>query len=157
MSWWILPTTADIGFRAFAETSEELIRQSSLAFQGIQLSAQGEEFLEGHIRNVAEWSIELSNGDLERGLVRWLEEINYQGLVEQRWLVEMQAEITESKISAQVLWVNSEDVEREIEVKAVTLHNLIFRQIADDEVVEGVDGIPSFEGPGWMSQAILDV
>lgn len=72
MSWWILPTTADIGFRAFAETSEELIRQSSLAFQGIQLSAQGEEFLEGHIRNVAEWSIELSNGDLERGLVRWL-------------------------------------------------------------------------------------
>jgi len=157
MSWWVLPTTADIGFRAFAETSEELIRQSSLAFQGIQLSAQGEEFLEGHIRNVAEWSIELSNGDLERGLVRWLEEINYQGLVEQRWLVEMQAEITESKISAQVLWVNSEDVEREIEVKAVTLHNLIFRQVVDNEVVEGVDGTPSFEGPGWMSQAILDI
>lgn len=157
MSWWVLPTTADIGFRAFAETSEELIRQSSLAFQGIQLSAQGEEFLEGHIRNVAEWSIELSNGDLERGLVRWLEEINYQGMVEQRWLVEMQAEITESKISAQILWVNSEDVEREIEVKAVTLHNLIFRLVGNNEVVEGVDGIPSFEGPGWMAQVVLDI
>jgi SHS2 domain-containing protein len=157
MSWWVLPTTADIGFRAFAESSEELIRQSSLAFQGIQLSAQGEEFLEGHIRNVAEWSIELSNGDLERGLVRWLEEINYQGMVEQRWLVEMQAEITESKISAQILWVNSEDVEREIEVKAVTLHNLIFRLVGNNEVVEGVDGIPSFEGPGWMAQVVLDI
>ncbi len=157
MSWWVLPTTADIGFRAFAETSEELIRQSSLALQGIQLSAQGEEFLEGHIRNVAEWSIELSNGDLERGLVRWLEEINYQGMVEQRWLVEMQAEITESKISAQILWVNSEDVEREIEVKAVTLHNLIFRLVGNNEVVEGVDGIPSFEGPGWMAQVVLDI
>ncbi|HJM29469.1 MAG: archease [Candidatus Thalassarchaeaceae archaeon] len=157
MSWWILPTTADIGFRAFAETPEEVFRQSSLALQGIQLSEHGEAVLEGHLRNVSEWSSELPNGDLERGLVRWLEEVLFQGSVENKWLVEMQAVIEEGAVSCQVLWVNSEDVELEVEVKAVTLHNLIFRQVGNHEVVDGVDGVPSFEGPGWMAQVILDI
>ena len=54
-------------------------------------------------------------------------------------------------------WVDSEFVELEVEVKAVTLHDLVLREISESEMVEGVDSIPTFEGPGWMAQVVLDI
>ena len=157
MSWWIMPTTADIGFRAFSDSPEGVLRESSIALQEIQLSEKGLEFLDGHIRNVSEWSISMPENDIERGLVRWLEEIIYQGSVEGRWLVEMESIIGENTIRSQVIWVDSQDVELEIEVKAVTMHDLMVREVKPDESVLGDKGIPTFEGPGWMAQVVLDV
>tara|TARA_B100000902_G_scaffold86370_1_gene90561 strand:- start:7192 stop:7665 length:474 start_codon:yes stop_codon:yes gene_type:complete len=157
MSWWIMPTTADIGFRAFSNSPEGVLRESSLALQEIQLSERGLEFLDGHIRNVSEWSISIPSNDIERGLVRWLQEILYQGSVEGRWLVEMDPIIEENAIRCQVLWVDASDVELEIEVKAVTLHDLVFREVNFDESILGSEGIPTFEGPGWMAQVVLDI
>ncbi len=42
-------------------------------------------------------------------------------------------------------------------MKAVTLHDLVLREISESGMVEGVDSIPTFEGPGWMAQVVLDI
>ena len=131
--------------------------ENQLALQGIQLSDRGMEYLDGHIRHVAEWSIPFGSSDIERTLVRWLEEVLFNSYVEDKWLVESEFSLDEDYLRAQVLWVDSRDVELEIEVKAVTLHDLVVRQVAMGEVVDGVDGVPSFEGPGWMAQVVLDI
>ena len=157
MSWWVMPTTADIGFRAFSDSPIGILRESALALQGIQLSDRGIEYLAGHIRHVAEWSIPFGSSDIERTLVRWLEEVLFNSYVEDKWLVESEFSLDEDYLRAQVLWVDSRDVELEIEVKAVTLHDLVVRQVAMGEVVDGVEGVPSFEGPGWMAQVVLDI
>jgi len=57
-----------------------------------------------------------------------------------------------------VSWTDSKNVDLVIEVKAITLHELVLREVTLGEVVVGVEPeIPSFEGPGWMAQVILDV
>ncbi len=152
-----MPTTADIGFRVFSDSPTGILRESALALQGIQLSDRGMEYLDGHIRHVAEWSIPFGSSDIERTLVRWLEEVLFNSYVEDKWLVESEFSLDEDYLRAQVLWVDSRDVELEIEVKAVTLHDLVVRQVAMGEVVDGVEGVPSFEGPGWMAQVVLDI
>jgi SHS2 domain-containing protein len=152
-----MPTTADIGFRAFSDSPTGILRESAFALQGVQLSDRGLEYLDGHIRHVAEWSIPFGSADIERTLVRWLEEVLYNSYVEDKWLVESELSIDEEYLRAQVLWVESRDVELEIEVKAVTLHDLVVREVGLGEIVDGVDGVPSFEGPGWMAQVVLDV
>ena len=157
MSWWVMPTTADIGFRAFSDSPTGILRESALALQGIQLSDRGVEYLDGHIRHVAEWSMPFGSSDIERTLVRWLEEVLFNSYVEDKWLVESDFSLEEEYLRAQVLWVDSRDVELEIEVKAVTLHDLVVRQVGAGEVIDGVEGVPSFEGPGWMAQVVLDI
>ena len=157
MSWWVMPTTADIGFRAFSDSQTGILRESALALQGIQLSDRGVEYLDGHIRHVAEWSMPFGSSDIERTLVRWLEEVLFNSYVEDKWLVESEFSLEEEYLRAQVLWVDSRDVELEIEVKAVTLHDLVVRQVGAGEVIDGVEGVPSFEGPGWMAQVVLDI
>ena len=97
------------------------------------------------------------NSDIERTLVRWLEEVLYNSYVEDKWLVEAEFSLEEDYLRAQVLWVETRDVELEIEVKAITLHDLVVKEVASGEVVKGVDGVPSFEGPGWMAQVVLDI
>jgi SHS2 domain-containing protein len=86
-----------------------------------------------------------------------LEEVLYQGAAENRWLVDASLQTSQNRITAQVSWVDSEFVELEVEVKAVTLHDLVLREISESEMVEGVDSIPTFEGPGWMAQVVLDI
>jgi len=157
MSWWVMPTTADIGFRAFSDSQTGILRESALALQGIQLSDRGVEYLDGHIRHVAEWSMPFGSSDIERTLVRWLEEVLFNSYVEDKWLVESEFSLGNEYLRAQVLWVDSRDVELEIEVKAVTLHDLVVRQVGAGEVIDGVEGVPSFEGPGWMAQVVLDI
>jgi SHS2 domain-containing protein len=86
-----------------------------------------------------------------------LEEVLYNSYVEDKWLVESELSLDEEYLRAQVLWVESRDVELEIEVKAVTLHDLVVREVGLGEIVDGVEGVPSFEGPGWMAQVVLDI
>ena len=157
MSWWVMPTTADIGFRAFSSSPTGLLREAALALQGIQMSERGAALLDGHIRHVGEWAVAAPTDDLERSIVRWLEEVLYQGYVEDRWLVESDLVIEEDCLRAQVLWVDARDVELEVEVKAITLHELRVCEVAEGEVIEGVEGVPTFEGPGWMAQVVLDI
>ena len=158
MSWWILPTTADIGIRAFSSTAAGAITECVLGLQSIQLEDKNPESLNHLTRFNGVWSVMTNNNDLERGLVKFLEEILYRGSVEDQWLVDLAVKINEKSISAHVSWVKSDFVNREIEIKAVTLHELVFREINNGEIVTGVEpNIPTFEGPGWMAQVVLDI
>ena len=158
MSWWILPTTADIGIRAFSSTAAGAITECVLGLQSIQLEDKNPESLNNLTRFNGVWAVMINNNDLERGLVKFLEEILYRGSVEDQWLVDLAVKINEKSISAHVSWVKSDLVHREIEIKAVTLHELVFREINKGEIVTGVEpNIPTFEGPGWMAQVVLDI
>ena len=158
MSWWILPTTADIGIRAFSSTAEGAINECVFGLQSIQLEDKSPESLNHLMRSNGVWTVGIKNNDLERGLVKFLEEILYRGSVENQWLVDLAIKINDESISAHVSWVDSEFVGREIEIKAVTLHELVFREIKMGEIVKGVNpNIPTFEGPGWMAQVVLDI
>jgi len=158
MSWWILPTTADIGIRAFSSSPESVIMECVLGLQSIQVSDKSLDSLNQLTRSTGVWAISLNDKDLERGLVKFLEEVLYRGTIENEWLVDLIVKIDDESISAHVSWVNSELVEREIEIKAVTLHELVMRMINQSEIVAGLEpNIPAFEGPGWMAQVVLDI
>ena len=158
MSWWILPTTADIGLRVFSSSAVCAVTECVLGLQSIQLEDKDPESLNHLTRFNGVWTVLANDNDLERGLVKFLEEILYRGSVENQWLVDLAVKIDEESISAHVSWVKSDFVDREIEIKAVTLHELVFRKINMGEIVTGVEpNIPAFEGPGWMAQVVLDI
>ena len=109
-------------------------------------------------RTAEEWTVEFTGDDLERGLVRWLEEVLYRGSAEGQWLCEAELAVVDGRIVAQVAWADTDLIEREVEVKAITLHELALVEIAEGEVIPGVEpDIPSFEGPGWMAQVVFDI
>ena len=101
--------------------------EATMGLQAIQLSEKGSESLVSLPRSRSVWVVQAPGGDLERGLVRWLEEVLYHGSAEGHWLVDAEIEIDGERIEAQVSWVNSDLVEREVEIKAVTLHDLVLR------------------------------
>ena len=158
MSWWLLPTTADVGIRAFSADAAGALAEAALGLQAVQAPGSTLADLSDPMVSMAEWEVEVPNGDLERGLVRWLEEVLYKGGSEGQWLVDASISIADGAIRARVSWTDSKNVDLVIEVKAITLHELVLREVTLGEVVVGVEPeIPSFEGPGWMAQVILDV
>ena len=108
-------------------------------------------------RSTGTWAVP-TGGDIERGLVRWLEEVLYRGYGEGQWLVESSISVSDEYVTGHVSWIDADLVDREIEVKAITMHELVLREVQEGEIVAGEHpGVPDFEGPGWMSQVILDI
>jgi len=158
MSWWILPTTADIGLRTFCNDAVGAMAEAAMGLQEIQMSPRGAESMALLPRTADKWIVEFSGDDLERGLVRWLEEVLYRGSAEGQWMCESELVVADGRIVAQVLWADADMIEREVEVKAITLHELALMEVAEGEIIPGVDSdIPSFEGPGWMAQVVFDI
>ena len=158
MSWWIMPTTADIGLRAFCTDAPGAMYEAAVGLQSIQLSSKGADSATSLPRTTEEWTVEFTGGDLERGMVRWLEEVLYRGSAEGQWMCEAELAVTDGRIVAQVSWADADLIEREVEVKAITLHELALIEVAEGEVIPGVEpDIPSFEGPGWMAQVVFDI
>ncbi len=58
MSWWILPTTADIGLRAFSDGPAGAMREAALGMQEIQM-ATGVMYSDLS-RNELNWTIEIA-------------------------------------------------------------------------------------------------
>ena len=157
MSWWIFPTTADVGIRSFSYSLESIIRETTLGIQEYQLLVPISE-LNSILRHTSTWSVPIIGRDLERGLVRWLEEVLYRGYGEGQWLVDVSISVSDDYISGHVSWIDSDLADREIEVKAITMHELILEEVRDGETVSGkIPDVPDFEGPGWTSQVILDI
>ena len=86
MSWWIMPTTADIGLRAFCTDAPGAMYEAAVGLQSIQLSSKGADSAISLPRTTEEWTVEFTGGDLERGMVRWLEEVLYRGSAEGQWM-----------------------------------------------------------------------
>ena len=157
MSWWIFPTTADVGIRSFSYTLESIIRETTLGIQEYQLVVPISE-LNSIARHTSTWAVPIIGDDLERGLVRWLEEVLYRGYGEGQWLVDVSISVSDEYISGHVSWIDADLVEREIEVKAITMHELILKEVPEGATVSGkIFEVPDFEGPGWTSQVILDI
>ncbi len=156
MSWWVLPTTADIGIVCYSNSSERLLEEAALGLQHILLSDAAKKSLGSHLRHTSQWSIEATEGREDLILVRWLEEVLYKCEVDRQFLVDCQIRIGE-QLQAQVSWINADIIEREIEVKAVTRHELECRAVAQGETIPGDKNMPDFEGPGWFCKVIFDI
>ena len=49
-------------------------------------------------------------------------------------------------------------LEREIEIKAVTSHELQFTELSnDEEVLSQWEQVPDFQGPGWFCDVVFDI
>ncbi len=132
------------------------MREAALGMQEIQI-ATGTSDSE-LLRNETNWTIETPTEDYDRILVRWLEEVLYRGQVEGEWLNDASIEILDGRIQASVITVDSELVKRELEIKAVTMHEIALMEIETGQIIPGVEpDIPSFEGPGWMAQVVFDI
>ena len=155
MSFWIRPTTADIGIRAYGRNQNDLLREMTLGMQSILLDDDND--LNSLTRKAARWEV-MHDGDVEILVVKWLDEVLYRAEVHNEYLVDCQPMIRDGIIESQVSFVSKDDVNYEIEIKAVTTHEFAFRYVSDGETVSSEwEEIPSFNGPGWIGDVVFDI
>lgn len=155
MSYWVRPTTADIGIRAFGRNQHELVKEMTLGMQSILLV--GNLDLNAITRKDARWEVS-HEGDLEILVVKWLDEVLYRSEVNDEFLLECQPIIKQGMIVAQVSYVEKEEIDLELEIKAVTTHEFCFREVEEGELIPSEwDEVPSFEGPGWYGDVVFDI
>lgn len=163
VSHWQLSATADIAIRAFANSQANLFKEVTLGMQNITLSEAGARQITGLIRATAQWSVQMNNcQQLDLLLVKWLDEVLFMAEVEGKFLVDLQPMLSTKENSAlfraQVSYVDTEKIERGIEIKAVTSHDLQFKQVLEGELITSEDiEIPTFEGPGWHADVLFDI
>ena len=164
MSAWPRPTTADIGLRAFAPSLARLFDETTLGMQNILISDQSALESVRLIRHSAQWNASLSTEkhDSEMLLVHWLEEVLYRAEVHRQWCVSCNVMIRENNGTLQaegsVTWVNADDILQEVEIKAVTTHELqVFKVDQGKIAVSPWEEVPDFEGPGWVADVVFDI
>ena len=155
MSYWVRPTTADIGIRAFGKNANDLVKEMTIGMQSILLAENQD--LNSITRKTARWEV-MHDGDLEILVVKWLDEVLYRCEVYVEFLLECQPMIKDDMIEAQVSFVSKDDVDFEIEIKAVTTHEFAFREVEKDETIPSEwEEVPSFDGPGWYGDVVFDI
>ena len=155
MSYWVRPTTADVGIRAFGKNRNDLLREMTLGMQSILLAANQD--VNSIQRRVARWEIS-HDGDFDIMIVKWLDEVLYRAEVHEEFLLECQPMIRDGIIEAQVSYVSKDEVELEVEIKAVTTHEFAFREVKSQEKIPSDwPEVPSFEGPGWYGDVVFDI
>lgn len=164
MSAWLWPTTADIGMRVFAKDFPSLLTEAAHGVQMYLMSEESARNINSHVRRTGEWRVR-SDHDPNDELflyLAWLDEILYRAEVKNQWYVEAMVRIESDKEGmvavAHVTWVEAEDIEREIEIKAVTTHQLVVSEVAPGENVPSKwEDVPTFEGPGWYADVVFDI
>ena len=164
MSAWLWPTTADIGMRVFAKDFPSLLTEAANGIQMYLMSEESARTMNQHVRRSGEWRVRSQHNPHDRHFLylAWLDEILYRAEVKNQWYVDAMVRIenaAEGLVAvAQVSWVEAESIEREIEVKAVTTHQLIVEEVAAGrEVSSEWEDVPSFEGPGWYADVVFDI
>ena len=155
MSYWVRPTTADVGIRAFGRNMNDLLKEMTNGMQSIVI-AKGQD-LNSIQRKTARWEV-AHDGNRDILIVKWLDEVLYRNEVHDEFLIDCQPMIKDGLIEAQVSFVQKDSIELELEIKAVTTHEFEFREVSDNETItsEWVE-IPSFEGPGWYGDVVFDI
>ena len=161
MSSWPRPTTADFGLRSFATTRARLFEETALGMQTYLLANQ---IPSDAIHHSSVWTVQVPHHDDSNGLllVQWLEEIIFKDEVEEKWLVDSSIKIEEQNnaliLQAQVRWITSECIEKEVEIKAVTRQDLVVSEVATGQIIDSPWlEVPAFEGPGWYSDVVFDI
>ena len=156
MSWWLWPTTADVGIRAFSSSPSLLIDELIHGMQNIVLSDSDKIFDDNTIIGEIEWNLPVDRS-LDRLAVRILEEVLYLSEVHNKWIINSKTMVLENNVHIVFTYVNANNIERDVEVKAVTRHSLEFREILEDESIDSIDGVPEMVGPGWFASIVFDL
>lgn len=164
MSFWLWPTTADVGMRLFASSLSHLLVEGALGTQHYLMSSRASRTMNEHLRHAGEWRVRSPHDahDPSFLFIAWLEEVLYRAEVHNQWLVDVQCRVEHSndglEILAHVEWVDADKVEREIEIKAVTTHQLVVTEVEQGvRVPSRWPEVPTFEGPGWYADVVFDI
>ena len=128
MSYWVRPTTADIGIRAFGRNANDLLKEMTIGMQSILLA--GDQDLNSITRKTARWEVS-HDGDIEILVVKWLDEVLYRCEVHDEFLLECQPMIKDGLIEAQVSFVSKDEIDFEIE----KMDNCLKNDKAQDEIL----------------------
>ena len=164
MSAWLWPTTADVGMRVFANSFSSLLTEAAHGVQAYLISEKSARTLNAHVRHTGEWRIRSEHrpDDVHFLYLAWLDEIVYRAEVKEQWYVDGHVKIEHSEggmtAVVQASWIDANVVEREIEIKAVTTHDLVVREVKEGEVVGSQWAeVPEFTGPGWYADVVFDI
>ena len=165
MSAWTRPTTADIGLRVFSSNLNNLFSETTTGMQQLLMTKDSKLNLNSIIRNSSQWNVTLEkndSADYEILLIKWLEEVLYRNEVHDEFLCELQIMILDDEkylnCNAQVDWVDSKLVEKGLEIKAVTSHELIIESLKEKQELNSKwEEIPTFVGPGWYCDIVFDI
>ena len=165
MSSWTRETTADIGLRVFSNNLPNLFKEAAVGMQNLIISDSESRKLNQKIRYTSQWNVKISINDeldYESLMILWLEEVLYRLEVHGEFLVDAQRMIDikelEMSCQCQVSWVESAEVDREIEIKAVTSHEFLIQELNQGESYLCRDlNIPEIVGPGWICDVIFDI
>lgn len=163
MSIWPHGTTADIGLRVFAANPADLVKQAVLGMQQSMLSEVGSEQQSRLPWHHSQWNLPATT-EWDRNLVKVLEEVLFRAEVHDEWVVDISiiAKETDSdgenSLACQVAWVDAEQVEREVEIKAVTRHDLCFKElVSGEQMASNYQEVPIAIGPGWVADVVFDI
>lgn len=165
MSSWTRETTADIGLRVFSNNLPNLFKETAVGMQNLIISDQESRHLNQKIRHSSQWNVNFTTNnelDYESLMILWLEEILYRLEVHEEFLVDAQCmiDIKEQEMScqSQVSWVESSEIDKEIEIKAVTSHEFLIQELNPGESYVSSDlNLPEIVGPGWICDVIFDI
>jgi len=163
MSSWTFGTTADVGMRCYSKSENRLLEEAVAGMQSILLSSNGMESLEKLTRDTGSFVLTSETNQWTSILVLLLEEVLFRAEAKDEWICDLQVitELTEDqRITANVQYskVNTDNLELEIEIKAVTLHELAFAFVPEGALLSSKwSEVPSFEGPGWYCDVVFDI
>jgi len=164
MSFWTLSTKADIGICGFANSLPNLFNELSLGMMNLLIAEHEAMNLNKYPRFTAVWRVEIESlhDDYESLTLIWLEEVLYKLEIENKFLVEGQYMIRKLEknliCEVQVSFIDADLIERNLEIKAVTSHELIVKKLVEGEVYLSIDEtIPELVGPAWIGNVIFDI
>ena len=140
--------------------------EAALGMQNILLDDESNSNINKHLRHNSQWNVSIDCEEDEFFydllLLKWLDEILYRSEIHQQWFVDGLVNVGYSNgklnLQAQVSWIDCELITREIEIKAVTSHQLKFEQVSQNqEILSSWPEVPSFQGPGWFCDVIFDI
>ena len=165
MSFWTRETTADIGLRVFSNNLSNLFKETAIGMQSLLISTQESLLLNQKIRHTSQWNVtfKITNElDYESLMIIWLEEVLYRLEVHGEFLVDAQCmiEVNEQEMfcQSQVSWLKSSEINKELEIKAVTSHEFLIQELKLGQSIVGKElDIPEMVGPGWICDVIFDI
>ena len=94
-------------------------------------------------------------------LLAWLDEVLYQAQTQGRWMLSAEIQLTRDTehagVHAMVTYVAADELERGVEVKAVSSHGLTLSSLGAGEVLPGRGEACRLQGPAWYADVLLDV
>ena len=162
MSFWTLETKADIGICGYSNSLPNLFKELTIGMMHLLIPEHQTKLLNSIPRHTAQWNATVNNSESDNELLIlvWLEEVLFKLEVENKFLVDAQLLIKQVagdlSCNAQVSWVDADLVLRDLEIKAVTSHELQISELVSGEVYISPDiTIPELHGPLGLEMLFL--